>query len=269
MKCCGCFTACDVKHSHTIQLTNSQIIVWNITQHWNLVDQVNQQKFSRANSERVDKVLTHSHSYNDWRVMGMFPSCLTGWFQDPKLVHWIMTYWGLTRGPFIVGHFDFSSSLDLLRSSQEPVLERRSCRHQTPCLWNRRLIASQYNLLDEGWEGGVVVWRCEPDLPPINAHQVSTQYLTGFLPLLQQCALQLLSIAMLPKHINLRSSTTQRNHWPWLVGCLFSPYIISRPIIAYNCRYTSSRRLPKWQVGYTPLCSSGIDQSNFRHWLAR
>ena len=107
--------------------------------------------------------------------MGLLPSRLMGWFQDPKLVHWMMTYWGLTRRPFVVGHFDFSSSLDLPRSSQEPVLERRSCQHQTPCLWNRRLIAS---LLNKGWEGGVVVWRCEPDLLPIKAHHVGTWYLT-------------------------------------------------------------------------------------------
>ena len=158
--------------------------------------------------------------------MGMLPSRLMGWFQDPKLVHWMMTYWGLTRRPFVVGHFDFSSSLDLPRSSQEPVLERHSCQHQTPCLWNRRLIAIQYSLLNKGWEGGVVVWRCELDLLPINAHHVGTWYLTGLLHLSQHCVLQLVSIAMLPKHINLRPSTTQRNHWPWLVRCLFSPYII-------------------------------------------
>ena len=51
-ECFGCFTASDIKHSHSIPLTNSQVIVWNIMQHWNLVEQVNQKKFSRANSER-------------------------------------------------------------------------------------------------------------------------------------------------------------------------------------------------------------------------
>jgi len=55
---------------------------------------------------------------------------------------------------------------------------------------------------------------CEPDLLPINAHHIGTQYLTGLLPLLQQRALQLVSTAMPPKRINLRPSTTKRNHWP-------------------------------------------------------
>jgi len=31
-ECCGCFTAYDVKRSCSIPLTNSQVIVWNITQ---------------------------------------------------------------------------------------------------------------------------------------------------------------------------------------------------------------------------------------------
>ena len=69
-ECCGCFTACDVKHSHTIQLTNSQVILWNIMQHWNLVDQVNS---AGPTAKGWTKFWPTVIAIYDWRVYGIAP----------------------------------------------------------------------------------------------------------------------------------------------------------------------------------------------------